>query len=73
MVLLGDVDLDEGEGSFLCPRLNYVMSIVEDITDEDSVFISYGVSDNCTPRFIKVRKMDFAAIMFWPSSSRTAY
>ena len=53
------------DASFRCPKIHFVMSIVDDFVNNGQVIISYGVSD-CTSRFIVVEKRDIQ-IMLWPS------
>ena len=54
-----------GEGNtFECPRIHFVMSIIDDVMDPSQAVISYGVGD-CTPRIVVVHKADIQS-MLWP-------
>jgi hypothetical protein len=49
-----------------CPRIHFVMGIVDKVGEEDSrVILSYGVSD-CLSRVVEIDKSDIST-MLWPS------
>jgi hypothetical protein len=54
------------EDTFDCPRIHFVMSMIDNVADDSQVVISYGVSD-CNSRFITVNKVDIQA-MLWPAA-----
>jgi hypothetical protein len=53
--------------SHSCPRIHFVMGMVEKVDDKDSVLISYGVSD-CLSRIVEIRKDDIHAVL-WPTTT----
>jgi hypothetical protein len=52
--------------SFECPRIHFVMGIVDKVGDDSKVIISYGVSD-CLSRFAEVDKADIVKMLWIPS------
>jgi hypothetical protein len=52
--------------SFDCPRIHFVMGIVDKFGDDSKVIISYGVSD-CLSRFAEVDKADIVKMLWIPS------
>ena len=58
------IPMTMGNATFRCPKIHFVMSMVDNVANNSQVIISYGVSD-CTSRFIMVNKVDIQA-MLWP-------
>jgi hypothetical protein len=56
--------------SFNCPRIHFVMGMVEKVDDPSRVLISYGVSD-CMSRIIEISKSEIQARL-WPEEANTA-
>ena len=57
--------MEMGNHTFNCPRIHFIMSIIDNHVNKSQVIISYGVSD-CTSRFVMVNKVDIQA-MLWPN------
>ena len=57
---------NETDRHFDCPRIHFVMSMIEDAYQPELIWISYGVSD-CLSRMIQVRKSDIVQ-MLWPEA-----
>jgi len=48
---------------FDCPKIHFVLSILDKVDDPSTVIISYGVSD-CLSRMVEMSKHDIASILF---------
>lgn len=55
-----------------CPRIQFVMSMIEKGTDSSRVLISYGVND-CYSRILEIGKSEINRMLFNPSDMELAF
>jgi hypothetical protein len=46
-----------------CPRIHFILGMVDKVDDESKVILSYGVSD-CLSRFVEVNKAEIAQLLW---------
>ena len=48
-----------------CPRIHFVLGMVDKYNDDDKIVVSYGVGD-CLSRFVELDKADIAKLLWNP-------
>ena len=48
-----------------CPRIHFIMGMIEKVDDPNKLIISYGV-DDCISRFIVIDKKHIIRLLFYP-------
>ena len=55
-----------GGKAFDCPRIHFVMGMIDKVDDASKVIISYGVND-CLSQFVTIEKSEIARMLWNPT------